>query len=208
MTTFKVEARSFSSVRDLNGIPAKTMQHLHDTYRTWVDKTNDLLSKMPTADIHTANPVYSEFRSFKATPPELMNEVRSYESFLSVLGGTGGQPAGPVLEKIQRDFGSWEGFVNELKATALASRAWVALAYDIAAQRLFLHLSDGPGSPTPWNSIPLFALNVSEHVIAADFARNRMRFVDACLSNLDWNRVAGTFESVIALKAEKLDSRR
>lgn len=195
MTTLKVDVRSFSSVRDLNGIPSRTMQHLYDTYRVWVDKTNDVLQRMPSPDIHTANPVFSELRSYKTVLPGLLGEVRNYECFLSALGGKGGQPTALLADLIQRDFGSWDAFVNELKATAMVSRSWVALAYDLSAKRLFLHASDGPGSPPVWSSIPLLVLNVSEHAIAADFGRNRMRWIEACLSNLDWKYVAENLEA-------------
>ena len=206
MTTFKVDARSFGSIRDLNGIPSRTMQHLHDTYRIWVDKTNEILQRMPSPDIHTASPVFSELRSYKAVLPESLGEVRNYECFLTALGGKGGQPTGALQSMIQRDFGGWDAFVNELKATAMVSRAWVALTYDLVAQRLFLHASDGPGAPPAWNSIPLLVLNVSEHAIAADFGRNRMRWIDACLSNLDWKYVADNLESATRTSGAKAHS--
>lgn len=197
MTTLKLDAHSFSSVRDLKGIPARTMQHLHDTYMSWVDKTNEVLQSAPKPDIHTANPIYSELRTFKSTFPGMLGEVRNYECFLSVLGGKGGQPTGPFTEAIRRDFGDWSAFVNELKATAMVSRNWVVLAYDLPTQRLFLHISDGPGSPPVFSAIPLLVLNVSEHAIATDFGRNRMRWIDACLANLDWDRVAANYEAAL-----------
>jgi superoxide dismutase, Fe-Mn family len=206
MTTFKVDARTFSSVRDLNGIPLRTMQHLYDTYKTWVDKANEVLQRMPNPDIHSANPVFSDYRSLKTALPELLGEVRNYDSFLSALGGKGTQPIGPVQDMIRRDFGGWDAFVNELKATGLVSRGWVAVVYDTFAERLFIHACDGPGSPPAWGAIPLLTLNVSEHAIALDFGRNRMRWVDACLANVDWERITQTLESTLKARGENLYS--
>lgn len=196
MTTFKVDARTFSSVRDLNGIPSRTMQNLHHTYKMYVEKTNEILQRMPQADIQAAHPLFSDLRYYKTTLPELLGAVRSYECFFSVLGGKGGQPTGTLLDLIQRDFGGFDSFIQELKATALTSRGWVALGYDLVAQRLFLHLSDGPGAPPAWSTIPLLVLDVSEQACGTDFAGNRMRWIEACLSNLDWNRVAENLTTV------------
>lgn len=201
MTTFKIDVRSFGSVRDLNGIPSRTMQNLHHAYQVYVEKTNELLKRMPRGDVQSAHPVFSDLRTYKLQLPELLGAIRSYEAFFTILGGKGGKPTGALEEMIHRDFGGWDTFLAELKSTALASRGWVALAYDLTAKRLFLHLTDGPGAPPVWGAIPVLVLNVAEDTCAVDFAGNRMRWIDACLANVDWTRVAENLDAAVRAPA-------
>jgi Fe-Mn family superoxide dismutase len=69
------------------------------------------------------------------------NAVLLHEAYFDVLGGDG-KPGGEIVERIAKDFGSFENWQEEFKALGMAARGWVVLAYDFNDGKLHNYLAD------------------------------------------------------------------
>lgn len=190
-----LSAKQFRSITaELAGISKRTMEEHYALYQGYVNKTNEIMAKLEAADLKSANQVYSELRVLKVELSFAIGGVKNHEIYFEHLGGHGGAPEGALAQMIRRDFGSFENWAVELKATGLAARGWVWLAYDHDWGRLANYLGDAQNTFPVWNATPILALDTYEHAYWIDFGRNRGAYIDAFLRNLDWSVLAANFE--------------
>ena len=199
-TNLRIETKKFATIRDLRGISARTMEGHHENYRSYVAKTNEILDRLAKADRTAAHPVYSEFRALKVELPAALAAAKSYEIFFSQLGGKDGKPQGTLAEMLTRDFGSYQGFLDEFTATAFASRGWAALVYDLDLKKFVCMLGDTPEKLTVWNVTPVIVMEVSEHSSSSEFGNDRIMYIHALLENLDWSVVQRNLENALGLQ--------
>ncbi|KAI3458397.1 hypothetical protein Pfo_015060 [Paulownia fortunei] len=107
----------------------------------------------------------------------------------SMKPGGGGEPSGELLELINRDFGSFEAFVNEFKAAAATQfgSGWAWLVYkanklDVGNsvnprpsdedKKLVVVKSPNAVNPLVWDYSPLLTIDVWEHAYYLDFQKH------------------------------------
>lgn len=173
----------------LQGLSAKQLSEHHDIlYAGYIKKTNEIRKALETADLSTANGVYSELRELKTEETFAVNGYKLHEGYFDNLGGDG-NVGGKIKEMIERDFGSYEKWEAEFKALGLASRGWVVLSYDLDDKRLYNITCDAHNQGGVWNSIALVILDVYEHAYFIDYATQRKAYVDAFIKLVDWEHV-------------------
>jgi len=190
------EAKKFSSIKALDGISEKTMTEHYKLYEGYVKKFNEITEKLKTVDLEGANQTFSDLRALKVDLTFALGGVRNHEVYFGHLGGKGGKPAGPLQGMIERDFGSFEAWQKDLKATGLAARGWAWLVYDWKLEKLFNFIGDAQNTFPVWNCTPLVALDVYEHAYYLDYGTKRADYVDAFFDNLDWATVESTFTQI------------
>ena len=173
----------------LEGISEKTMREHWKLYEGYVGKWKEIEGKLALADTGTANQIFSDWRSLKVDLSFAIGGVKNHQLYFGTLGGDGAAPSGWVGEAIDRQWGSYDKFVAEFKATGLASRGWAYLAYDWDTGLLGIYAGDAQNTFPIWNASLLLALDVYEHAYFADFGVNRAGYIDAWLKNLDWSAV-------------------
>ena len=57
--------KTFSSIRELSGISARTMEEHYELYKGYINKVNEIQKKLDTVDRASANQVYSEYRGLR-----------------------------------------------------------------------------------------------------------------------------------------------
>lgn len=176
---------------ELDGISRATIEAHYRLYQGYVAKRNELLGRLATVDLGTANQVYSDVRALKVDLTFAIGGIKNHEVYFAHLGGEGGDPAGAFARLVERDFGSLGAWRDDLRATALAARGWAWTAYDRDEGRLFNYLGDAQNTFPVWNATPLVALDVYEHAYFLDYQTDRAAYVDAFLANLDWDVVDG-----------------
>uniref|UniRef100_UPI001CB8B611 superoxide dismutase [Fe], chloroplastic-like n=1 Tax=Erigeron canadensis TaxID=72917 RepID=UPI001CB8B611 len=149
-------------------------------------------------------------------------QVWNHEFFWeSMKPGGGGKPSGELLELINRDFGSFEGLINEFKlaATTQFGSGWAWLAYkehklDIPNARnprpseedkkLVVVKSPNAINPLVWEYHPLLTLDVWEHAYYLDFENRRTDYISTFLNKLvSWETVSSRLEAAKVLVAER-----
>jgi len=189
-----LEAKKFGSIRGLDGISEKTLIEHYKLYEGYVKKANETLEKLKTVDKQLANQTYSDLRELKLELSFALGGVKSHEIYFGHLGGKGGEPSGKLAEMIERDFGSFGDFRDDMKQTGIAARGWVWLAFDWDTKKLFNYLGDAHNSYPIWNATPLVALDTYEHAYWMDYGTGRAKYIDAFFKNLNWEPVEERFE--------------
>jgi Fe-Mn family superoxide dismutase len=174
---------------DLDGISRETVEAHYRLYEGYVNKRNEILERLGSADAAAANQVYSEFRALKVELSFAIGGIKNHEIYFEHLGGAGGAPGGLIGRLIERDFGSVEDWARDLKATGMSGRGWAWTAYDWDEGRLFNYAGDTQNTFPIWNATPLVALDVYEHAYWLDFQTDRASYIDAFFANLDWGVV-------------------
>lgn len=184
--------------QDLIGISRQTMANHYKLYQGYIKKSNEILAKLAGVDHDPAkaNQTFSDIRELKLEYTFALGGVKNHEIYFGHLGGNGDQPTGKLLKLIERDFGSFENWHSDMKATAIAARGWAWLAYDWATKKLFNFLGDAQNTYPVWDCQVLVALDVYEHAYWGDFGPNRGDYIDAFFHNLDWAVVAKSAEII------------
>jgi Fe-Mn family superoxide dismutase len=174
---------------ELDGISRETIEAHYKLYQGYVNKRNEILGKLGSADLASANQTYSELRSLKVDLTFAIGGIKNHEIYFEHLGGTGGDPAGIFGELVKRDFGSVAEWKADLKATGMGGRGWAWAAYDWDEGRLFNYIGDAQNAFPVWNATPLVALDVYEHAYFVDFGTDRASYIDKFFDNLDYDVV-------------------
>lgn len=185
-----------AGMMEMQGISAKTMEEHYKLYQGYINKTNEIRTKLETADLKTANQVFSDLRVLKVELTFALGGVKNHEIYFDNLGGKGGQPAGKLADAIKEFFGSYDAWAADLKATGIAARGWTWLAWDYDERRLFNFLGDAQNTFPIWNAVPVVALDTYEHAYFIDYGVNRGAYIDAFMKNIDWPAVQKRFEAI------------
>ncbi|MFB6118440.1 superoxide dismutase [Halosegnis sp.] len=111
----------------------------------------------------------------------------------------GGEPSGALAERIEEDFGSYEGWKGEFEAAASAAGGWALLVYDPVAKQLRNVPVDKHDQGALWGSHPILALDVWEHSYYYDYGPDRGSFIDAFFDVVNWEKAEEEFETVTEL---------
>src|SRR5262249_30101693 len=168
---------------ELDGISRASVEAHYKLYQGYVNKRNEILAKLAEVDLSAANQVYSEIRGLKVDLSFAVGGVKNHEIYFEHLGGDGGPAAGAIGALIERDFGSFDNWKTDLKATGMAGRGWAWTAYDWDEGRLANYIGDAQNTFPIWNAAPLVALDVYEHAYFLDYQTDRASYIDAFFRN-------------------------
>ncbi len=186
----KIEAKKLDTImKDLDGISARTMTEHYKLYQGYVNKYNEVMGKLATADRASANQTFSDLRSLKVDLTFAIGGVKNHELYFGHLGGKGGEPPAEIKRDIEKWFGSVEQWMADLKATGMSSRGWAWTAWDQDWNYLFNYAGDAQNSFPVWNATPIVALDVYEHAYYLDYGTARANYIDAFFKNLEWTAI-------------------
>ena len=202
MKVIKLEPKKFSDkILSMKGISKKTVEEHLKLYVGYVNKYNEIQEKLAALteeDLGKANQVYSNIRELKVELSFAWGGVINHEIYFGHLGGKGGTANNELLDQIIKDFGSFDAFKKDLKATGISARGWVFTGWNKREGRLFNYLSDSQNTYMMWGIKPILALDTYEHAYFIDYGVNRGNYIDAFFENLDWSSVEKRFEKVIS----------
>jgi Fe-Mn family superoxide dismutase len=170
-------------------------RHTHDEHlKLWqgyANKTNEIRKALAEMEVDPtkANQIYSQMRALKVDYTFAYEGYINHNIYFDTIGGSGGEATGRVGELIAATYGDFKKWEEDLKATAMAARGWVYLAYDHAEGRVFNYIGDAQNSFPIWNHTCILALDVYEHAYFLDFGTGRMNYINAYLKVIDWDAV-------------------
>ncbi|HTR97139.1 MAG TPA: Fe-Mn family superoxide dismutase [Candidatus Acidoferrales bacterium] len=194
-------AKEFASIRELKGISERTQKEHYELYKGYVAKTNEIQKKLDSVDRSTANQISSDLRALRVELSFAIGGVKNHETYFGHLGGSGGRPQAKTAELIARDYPSYDAWLADFKASGLAARGWVWLAYDHDLHLLTTVVGDAQNTFPLWNATPILAMDVYEHAYWIDYGRARAKYIDAFFDNLDWGVVEQNIERALAMQA-------
>ncbi len=177
-------------VKEMPGISERQLTEHHGVlYKGYVLKLNEIRKLQQTADPGKANQTYSDLRALKIEETFALNGIKLHEAYFDNLGGKGGKAYGPAHSLLERDFGSFEKWASDFKATGLAVRGWVVLAYDLNYSTLYNFGSDSHNLGPIWNAAPVLVLDTYEHAYMIDYGVRRAPYIEAFMNNIEWDVV-------------------
>lgn len=172
---------------ELPGISKNQLTPHHDTlYAGYVKKLDEIQDKLKETETEGVNASYHAFRELKLEETFAANGVRLHEAYFDNLTPNGNEPTGRIKELLDRDYGSVENWLKILRASGMASRGWVVLAYDLEDQRLRTYLADVHNQGGVWNCLTLLVLDVYEHAYFIDYQTGRKDYLEAFITNINW----------------------
>jgi Fe-Mn family superoxide dismutase len=174
---------------EMDGISRAAVEAHYKLYEGYVNKRNEILGRLGDVDLSAGNQVYSDVRALKVDLTFAIGGIKNHEIYFEHLGGGGGDPNGAIGELIERDFGTFTAWRDDLRATGMAGRGWAWTAYDWDEERLFNYIGDTQNTFPIWNATPLVALDVYEHAYFLDYQTDRASYIQAFFNNLDWGVV-------------------
>lgn len=193
MKVMKLEPEKFSDkLFSMKGISKKTVEAHLKLYAGYVNKYNEIQEKLAALkddDFAKANQVYSAIRELKVELSFAWGGVVNHEIYFGHLGGKGGQPGGDLLKQIEKDFGSFENYKKDLKATGMAARGWVWTGWNWREERLVNYLGDAQNTFPMWEVELILALDTYEHAYFIDYGVDRAGYIDSFFENLNWKQV-------------------
>lgn len=185
--------------KDLDGLTLKMIQEHFKLYQGYVKKSNEVQTKLQTADKSEANGVYSYIGELKRQETFAVNGMKLHEVYFGQLNGSG-SPSGDIVKMIEDDFDSVDTWKEDMVATGLSARGWAILCFDFRDNKLHNYGADGHNVGAVWGAIPLIALDVYEHAYFMDYGVNRKDYINSFFKNLDWDYVNAIAEKFALTK--------
>ncbi len=184
----------------LDGISDKQIDYHFEThYKGYVNKLNEIWEKLPNADRSKANQNYSEFRELKLEETFNYDGSLLHETYFANLSKEHAPVSESFKKQVEKDFGSYEKWVEDFKATGVAFRGWSLCVFDLNTGKLRNIGADVHNTNGIWNAILVLALDVYEHAYYTDYGPKRAPYLDAFMKNVKWPDVEKRLE-----KAKKM----
>lgn len=181
--------KDYSKLIGMPGFSETLLKNHFTLYQGYVTNTNkvlDILGLM-AKDGKTAAPEYAELKRRLGWE---FNGMRLHEYYFENLGAKPLAQGGTLAQKIAADFGSYENWEKDFKATgAMRGIGWVVLYLDPASGRMFNSWINEHDVAHPAGCTPLLVMDVFEHAYMTDFGIKRADYIEAFFKNIDWKAV-------------------
>ena len=180
-------------------LSAQTLElHYERHHRGYLEKLRGLIEGTPEAELPLEELVT------QASGPVFDNAAQVWNHnfyWNGMTPGGGGAPTGPLAERIQEEFGSYEAFAKRFveSAVGLFGSGYVWLSYDPTERRLQLEALKDADNPLLADRIPRLNADVWEHAYYVDYRNERNRYAQAFLEHLvNWRFAEANLEKAAA----------
>jgi len=185
-------------------IDARTMQIHHDKHHAaYVMNLNKAVAGFPELG---KKPVEDLLSDLDALPAAIRTAVRNHGGghyhhallWQMMKKDGGGQPAGELLKAIDKRFGSFAAFQDELTKAALGQfgSGWAWLVLD-ADKQLSVEPTPNQDSPISRRQQPLLAIDVWEHAYYLKYQNRRPEYVAAFFHIINWDFASQRYEKLV-----------
>ena len=182
------EAKNFESLLGTKGFSDQLLKNHFTLYQGYVTNTNkvaDALSAM-AKEGKTTTPEYAELKRRFGWE---FNGMRLHEYYFDnmIKGGKVIDKNTNLYKKIVADFGSYENWEKDFKATgAMRGIGWVILYYDGTEGRLFNTWINEHDAGHLSGAKPLIVMDVFEHAYMIDYGLKKADYIEAFFKAIDW----------------------
>lgn len=170
-----------------------TEWHYHGHHQGYVNSLNKIRDELKTSDRSKSSANYSEYSELKRRESFNHGAVILHEIYWENLGGDGNADESlEVVQQINKDFGSFDKFIQELKACGAGAKnsGWAVVLKDTLGDgKLHCAIVDFHNIGAWWGAMPIIALDVFEHAFYHKDGPKRGKFIEAFINNLHWGRI-------------------
>ena len=164
-------------------LSAETLKLHHGKHhKKYIDTMNQLLEKEPME----ASSLEELVRQAKGKLFNNAAQAWNHEFYWHSLSPKRRRPAGALLHRLEKDFGSYERFADAFGAAAVGQfgSGWAWLVEKDG--RLQVTATGSADTPMAQGIKCLLTLDVWEHAYYVDYRNERERYVSAVLDRLNW----------------------
>lgn len=182
------EAKNFESLLGTKGFSDQLLKIHFTLYQGYVTNTNkvaDALGIM-AKEGKAATPEYAELKRRFGWE---FNGMRLHEYYFGniIKDGKALDKNTNLYRKINADFGSYENWEKDFKATgAMRGIGWVILYYDGTGGRLFNAWINEHDAGHLCGAWPLLVMDVFEHAYMVDYGLKKADYIEAFMKAIDW----------------------
>ena len=186
MTAF--EAKDYSKLIGMEGFSETLLKNHFTLYQGYVKNTNTLADTLATLrkEGKSANPEYAELKRRFGWE---FNGMRLHECYFENLGGKSQlNPEGRLGAKMRQDFGSYDDWATDFKATgAMRGIGWAILYQDLTNGSLMNVWINEHDAGHPAGCAPILIMDVFEHAFMTDYGLKRADYIGAFFKNIQWS---------------------
>ncbi|TVU13082.1 hypothetical protein EJB05_46757 [Eragrostis curvula] len=200
-------------------------QHWGVHQQIHVDRLNGMIGGSEWEGMSLGQMMLSSFNEGREQPhPPFFHAAQIWNHdfyWRSMKPGGGGKPPERLLKFINRDFGSYDGMIQQFMDAALTQfgSGWVWLSYKGSKLpyvnskspipsdnygRLVISKTPNAINPLVWGHSPLLAIDIWEHAYYLDYEDRRADYVSAVLQNLvSWEMVESRLTKAVVRAVER-----
>ncbi len=180
-------AKDYSGLIGMEGFSEGLLKNHFTLYQGYVTNANKVIDaiELLLKEGKSGNP---EFAELKRRLGWEFNGMRLHEYYFENLGGKSGlDKDSRLLKKISEDFGSYEMWEKDFKATgAMRGIGWVILYQDISNGKLINFWINEHDVAHPAGCNPILVMDVFEHAFMIDYGLKKADYITAFFKNINW----------------------
>ncbi len=182
-------ARDYSALVGMPGFSEVLLKNHFTLYQGYVTNTNKVLDLLG-AMLNEGKAGTPEYAELKRRLGWEFDGMRLHEFYFENLGAKALNSAGALAKKIAADFGSYENWEKDFKATgAMRGIGWTILYQDPVSGRLINFWINEHDVAHPAGCVPLLIMDVFEHAFMLDYGLKRADYITAFFGNINWSAV-------------------
>lgn len=185
------EPKNFERLLGTEGFSDVLLRNHFSLYEGYVSNVNKVGDFLKNSEVGT--PPWNELKRRFGWE---WNGMRLHELYFGnmVKGGSALDKKSLLAKKIAEDFGSFEAWEKDFRATgAMRGIGWAILARDAETGRLFnVWVNEHDGGHLAGATI-LLVMDVFEHAFALDYGIKRADYITAFWNAIDWSVVSSRF---------------
>ncbi len=179
----------------------ETLHFHHDKhYKTYVDNLNNILADYPEQQQKTLRELLLHLEE---RPPAARTPIRNKGGgvynhelyFNSMKSPVGQEPSGELADAINRDFGSYKQWKEQMKQAAVTKfgSGWAWLLTD-GDGKLSIVQTANQDVPDLAQYTPIFLVDVWEHAYYLQYQNRRADYVEGWFGLINWRKAARRYE--------------
>lgn len=185
--SYVAQQKPFKQVSEL--VSQKTKDAHTLLYKEYLEKTNEVSSKLDTANRVNANSKHSDFRSLKLDEAYNLNAVWLHELYFANCFDPHSEIAmdSNSYLKLQRDFGTFEDWQRDFIACAMvAGNGWVVCGYHTFLKRYVNVIVSNHSQDVMIGLYPVIVVDMWEHAYVRDYLTDKKSYLIAQMRELNW----------------------
>jgi len=181
------ETKDYNKLIGMEGFSETLLKNHFTLYQGYVKNTNTLLETLE--GLRKDKSATTEFAELKRRLGWEFNGMRLHECYFENLGGkTPIAPEGRLASKIHQEFGSYDQWAQDFKATgAMRGIGWTILYQDLTNGKMLNVWINEHDVGHPACCVPILVMDVFEHAFITDYGLKRADYISAFFKNIDWN---------------------
>lgn len=188
MMSFVYEAKAYAS-EGFNGLSKEQLEQHFKLYQGYVNNTNTLNARLKEL-LDSGIAGTPECNEIKRRLGFEYSGMRLHEFYFGNLtpNGSALEEGSPLRAKIVEDFGSFENWEKDFRATGLMRGiGWAVLFQDPCSKRLQNFWLGDHENGHPAGFSPVLVMDVWEHAFTVDYKpTEKGNYVNAFFQNIDW----------------------